>query len=108
MRSEAAGLSPALAQLCALDAMLGDPVSLHARKVLAVIPKLLGQRFEYWLQQYQQALAAEQDQQHVWAPYHEQFCQEIQGTLLGEIEDRLLPILGLLEAINEDSAIAYE
>lgn len=108
VRRAASGLSPALAQLCALDAMLGEPLSAHSRKVFAVIPKLLGQRFEHWIDQYQQALAGQPDNQHTWAPYHEHFCQEIQGTLLAEIEDRLLPVLGLLEAINEDSAINYE
>ena len=96
VRKGAAGLSPELAQLAALDAMLGTTVTSHARKCYAAIPKLLHQHFAQLHREYQ---TAQQGQQSP-ADFIEPFCQQMRDILLAEIEDRLLPVLGLIEAIN--------
>jgi hypothetical protein len=93
VREAVAGLSPKLAQLCALDTALGDTLAVHSRKFFAVIPRLLQQYFE-------QQLQAEPEQ---WRRFHQQLCARIQGLLLAEIEVRLEPVLGLIEATNEHS-----
>ena len=92
MREAAAGLSPELAQLSALDAALGNTLTLHTRKFFAVIPGLLGKRFEHLYQQHPS-----------WSAMHKPFCADMQGLLLAEIEARLLPVLGLVEALGTDT-----
>ena len=93
VRDAVAGLSPELAQLCALDTALGDTLVVHSRKFFAVIPQLLEQYFDRLLQQ----------NQGQWQQLHQQLCSKMQELLLAEIEARLLPALGLIEATNEHS-----
>ena len=88
VREAATGFSPELAQLAALDSVLGDTLALHTRKFFTVIPRLLGKHFEQ--------LAGEYPPMEL----HEHFCDDMQGLLLAEIETRLLPVLGLIEALN--------
>lgn len=103
VRDSASGLSPELAQLSALDATLGDMLADHSRKCFGVIPKLLEQRFEHLLLENQQGLSHAGELEYAWKQTLEQFCTEIRGLLLAETETRLLPVLGLIEAINEAS-----
>lgn len=93
VRDAVAGLSPGLAQLCALDTALGDTLAVHSRKFFALVPGLLQQYLEPLLDENQDQLA----------PLHERLCAKMQGLLLAEIEARLLPVLGLIEATNEHS-----
>lgn len=102
IRDLATGLSPELARLCALDAALGDTLAQHSRKFFTEIPRLLGQHFEHLLHENPQPGAEQQENQEAWTGLHERFRAEMQGLLLAEIEARLLPVLGLIEAINED------
>ena len=88
VREAATGLSPELAQLAALDSVLNDTLTLHTRKFFTAIPRLLGKHFEQ--------LAGEYPPMEL----HERFCDDMQGLLLAEIETRLLPVLGLIEALN--------
>ncbi len=88
VRAAAAGLAPELARLAALDAALGETLVLHTRKFFAVIPRLLGKHFEQ--------LAGERPP----IEWYERFCGDMRGLLLAEIETRLLPVLGLIEALN--------
>jgi hypothetical protein len=92
MREAAAGFSPELAQLSALDTALGDTLAIHTRKFFAVIPGLLGKRFEHLYQQHPS-----------WMAMHKAFCADMQGLLLAEIEARLLPVLGLVEALDSNT-----
>ena len=46
-------------------------------------------------------LLENKDQPEVWRV---RFLTEIQGLLLAELELRLLPVLGLVEAVNEEVA----
>ncbi len=112
VRDGVSGLSLELAQLAELDAALGGVLALHTRRAFAVIPKLLGKRFEYLRNEYQQALTNEEglenqpldDTQAEWIKpggWLHAFYQEMQGLLLAELDVRLQPVLGLVEALNE-------
>ena len=58
-----------------------------------MIPQLLEKYFDRLLQQ----------NQGQWQQVHQQLCSKMQELLLAEIEARLLPVLGLIEATNEHS-----
>lgn len=106
VRDAASGLSPRLAQLVALDTALGDTLSAHGRQLFAVIPKLLGKRFEHLLnKQLGQPHQQDDDSRMEEGPdvWLATFRSEMQGLLLAELEARLLPVLGLIEAINEEA-----
>lgn len=103
VRDGVAGLSPTLAKLSALDSAVGDTLAAHTRKAFAVIPKLLAKRFEHLLEEHQQgALPLEEDQNQKPAPWLKTLRSDMQGLLLAELEVRLLPVLGLIEAIDEN------
>jgi len=107
-------ISTELAQLAALDETIREALLPHTRKNLTMIPKLLGRRFERHLQEYltdnTDALEDRQSDQpdeeilRVWTQsggWLNQFFTEMQKLLLAELELRLQPALGLLEAIDE-------
>ncbi|MCP5163367.1 MAG: DUF3348 family protein [Hahellaceae bacterium] len=103
IRDQAAGLSPQLAQLAELDRVLGNTLSGNFRKFYAVTPRLLGKRFECLLGDYLPTAPsgdgyAEWIQPGGWLA---RFFREMNGVLLAELEVRLLPVLGLLEAVDE-------
>jgi len=115
VRDAVRGLSAEMMQLAALDEEIRDALSVHIRKQLAVIPQLLGKRFDFLLQEIQQGSAAtgttyglehqtDEDILNAWtAPsgWLGRFSNEMQGLLLAELELRLLPVLGLVEAAHE-------
>jgi len=103
LREAATGLSPELARLAALDKALGETLVAHTRKFLAVIPQLLGKHFTHLHHEYQQPIEAPQDTGKDWTQCHKRFCADMQGLLLAEIETRLMPALGLVEAITKDT-----
>ena len=89
VRDQVADSSPAMAQLCTLDTLLGDTMSGHKKRIFTAVPRLLARRIEQ--------LHAEQS----WADSHSQVRAEMQALLLAETEARLLPTLGLIEALDE-------
>jgi hypothetical protein len=101
IRESVAGFSPSLARLCALDGALAEPLAVHNRQFFAAVPRLLQKRFEFLLAEYHRALPEEQHQPEPWAATLEIFRNDMQGLLLAEIETRLLPTLGLIEALDE-------
>jgi hypothetical protein len=111
VREAAAGISPKLAQLAALDMVLGDTLALHARKFFSAIPKLLAKRYSHLHRDFQPAVSGAkhsnnmslQERERSCGKLHRQFCAEMQGLLLAEIEARLLPVLGIIEALNTEA-----
>lgn len=87
VRGSAALSSRKLAQLVALDEALGDTLTMHTRKLFAAIPRLLGERFR-------------QLRSHGDEAWLDQFHSEMQGLLLAELDLRLQPVLGLVEALD--------
>ena len=107
IRDSATGASPRLAQLAVLDTALGDTLQSHTRRFFSVIPKLLERRFKALFQHHQQSIQStgRPDEPLSWSEpggWIEQFCRESRGLLLAELDIRLQPVLGLVEALNEE------
>lgn len=100
-RDALAGISPGLARLAALDAALADPLAAQARRSFAAVPRLLQRRFEFLLEAYRQAIAGQSHSPGLWEQTLGRLRDDMQGLLLAEIDARLLPALGLIEALDE-------
>ncbi len=90
VRAGLASLNPALSQLAALDAVLDDALAARERHLLAKVPGLLEKLF---------ARACKAPPATT-AGAMAGFCQDLQLVLLAELELRLQPILGMLEAMG--------
>jgi hypothetical protein len=100
VRAHVARTSPELAQLAALDEVLGDTLAVHSRKFFARIPGLLGRRFDQLLTSYHQPQDKAQDDAGTWLELVEIFGRDMRELLLAEVEARLLPTQGLIEALH--------
>lgn len=113
VREGAGGQSRELGQLVALDEAMRDICAVQTRKSLALIPKLLGRRFEALLQAHhpaQQASPQETAEQPLQADllqasaqpaeWLQGFLAEMRELLLAELELRLMPVVGLVEALE--------
>ena len=96
--------------MAALDETLRDSLSVHVRKNLAVIPQLLARRFDFLRQDMQGATGtgdqSPEDIFRTWTGsdgWLARFFREMQGLLLAELEFRLLPVMGLVEAVDEQA-----
>ena len=103
VRDAASGLSPRLSQLATLDTVLGDTLTPYSRNALSALPKLVAQRFDHMLNKYNDAQNQPQNPAAQWMQMLNTYLGELQEMLLAETETRLLPILGLIETINEDT-----
>lgn len=83
-------VSENLHHLVSLDVVLDDILWDHSRRFLAVVPRFLEKRF-HWLQQ-----------QHGAKGWQLPFSRDLQGLLLAELDIRLQPVLGLVEALNHE------
>jgi len=99
--------SPALTQLAALDAALDGILVARESKLLSTVPSLLEKRFEQLLKAHQQRLMQTNQADHpdFWMKpggWLARFCNEIQTVLLAELDVRLQPTVGLLEALHNE------
>ena len=101
VRESVAGFSPSLAQLCALDGALAEPLAVNNRRLFSTVPKLLQKRFELLLAEYREATPLGQHAPGLWAQTLKVLRDDMQGLILAEIETRLLPAFGLIEALDE-------
>lgn len=97
--------TPALRKLAALDASLETILSERESKLLSTIPVLLEKRFHQLRNSHQQSLVDPQQAGHLAAPLQPAgwlagFGEEMQTVLLAELDVRLQPALGLIEAFN--------
>ena len=108
LRGQLAKSTPALQQLAALDASFENILSEREAMLLGKVPKLLEKRFSQALKQHlkKQAdvLAADATapalKPDAWLlPWR----QQLRMALLTELDTRLQPALGLLEAFNQES-----
>ncbi len=93
-------------KLAALDEAMESILSERESHGLGKVPVLLEKRFKRLLKQHQQTLAdtQQEDSQFLWAAndgWLTRFCQELQTALLTELDVRLQPIQGLLEALHQ-------
>ena len=99
--------SATLKQLAALDASLDKILSARERQLLSTVPLLLERRFEQLLKAHQQALfeTPQADDPAMWmepGAWLAGFCNELQGALLAELDLRLQPIAGLINAFSNE------
>ena len=85
------GLSPRLARLVALESALDQTLVAQHRQCFAQVPRLLERRFEF--------LAGKGEMGEALLPAYQ---RDMRSLLLAEVDARLLPVLGLIEAIDEE------
>ena len=107
VRHKIASRSLKLAQLAVLDKTISRSMSLHTRKHFSTIPKILKSRFTQLYADYQSVNDRSDfvDNPSKWlekSGWLSQFYAEMQQLLLAEFEVRLQPVIGLVEAYNED------
>lgn len=86
VRAVLARQSPALARLAALDQVMHEALDARERHLLAKVPQMLVHRFE----------RARTGPPAAWAA----FCLDLQQLLLAELEIRLQPLEGMMEALQ--------
>lgn len=103
VRAGLAQRAPALRQLAALDGVLDQALAPRERSLLATVPQLLGRHFEQLHQAHRNALTTPDDPARWLQPgaWLHTFCQDMRVVLRAELELRLQPVAGLLEALNE-------
>jgi hypothetical protein len=108
LRAAAARASTTMQQLCTLDEALESIFNPREDTLLAGLPTLLEKRFKHWFKVHQKALAHSPcaDDPAEWltaSGWLTRFGQELQSVLLAELDMRLQPTLGLLEALQNES-----
>lgn len=91
VRAAAARVSAPLGQLAALDAALDEALGARERSLLATVPGLMARRFQHLRQAPPAAHPAG------WLAV---FCSEMQAVLHAEMDLRLQPIAGLVDAMS--------
>ncbi len=99
--------SPALKKLAALDAALDGILRERESSLLSTVPGLLKKRFVQLFKAHQQTLVDTQqaDNPALWMQaggWLARFCSELQTVLLAEVDLRLQPTVGLMEALNNE------
>lgn len=107
VRAALARAVPALGKLAALDAAFDAILSGREGKLAATVPALLEKRFEQLRAAHRQTLAAtpQADDPAAWTQpggWLARFCQELQQALLAELDLRLQPVAGLMEAFSNE------
>lgn len=113
MREVLAKASPVLKQLANLDAAFDGILSERESKVLSSLPSLLEKRFRQLLKTHQMAHIDDPDADtpDEWTKsggWLSLFSGELQAVLLAELDIRLQPTLGLMEALNNEIKNSYE
>ncbi|MBL7252213.1 DUF3348 family protein [Alloalcanivorax sp. C16-2] len=106
LRGALADCGPGAARLAELDAVFDATLTAWTRRCFGAVPKLLARRFEALKPDGQRSLLDnDADDPDAWmAPggWLHRFCQEMQLLLLAELEARLEPPLGLLDALHNE------
>ncbi|WP_236580597.1 DUF3348 family protein [Rubrivivax sp. A210] len=93
VRRALAGRGGALAQLAALDGAMDEALAARERALLAGVPALLEKRF---------ARLQRETDDPAGTAWRAAIGQELKSVLLAELELRLQPVLGLLEALEQE------
>ena len=113
VRQALTSASPALKKLAALDAALDGILSDREEKLLAKLPLLFKSRFVQLFTAHHQRLSdtGQADNPAVWmhaGGWLARFCSDLQTVLLAELDLRLQPALGLIEAFNQEIEDRHE
>jgi hypothetical protein len=108
VREALAKTSPRLKKLADLDATFEKILRDRESKLLSKVPVLLRKRFEHLFKEHQQKLVDTQqaDNPAGWMQtggWLARFCNDMQMLLLAEVELRLQPTMGLIEASKQDT-----
>jgi len=95
--------SPTLAKLADLDAVFDRSLAEREKKLFAKVPTLLDERFKHLRQSHQKGLTGTHEAEDPKPPMESgtwltRFGQELQAVLVAELDARLEPTLGLIEA----------
>lgn len=109
LRAALAKASPALRQLAALDAAFEQILGEREGKLLAMLPVLLEKRFAQLFEAHRQMLvdAGQADDPALWLQpggWLAGFRKDLQGALLAELDVRLQPAMGLIEAFSNEAS----
>lgn len=107
VRAALAARSPALKQLATLDAVLEQALANRERNLLASVPLLLAKRFGNLYKAHRAAWEGpvEADDPALWMQpggWLARYCCEMQAILLAELDVRLQPVAGLVEALGKE------
>lgn len=111
LRDGVAKASPKLRQLVAFDAAFDNILVEREGRSLATIPTLLEKRFNHLRKAHLQTLTDTQrsdDNPDLWmkpGAWLARFCAELQTVLLAELDLRLQPAVGLLEAFHHETTL---
>lgn len=99
--------SPRLGQLASFDVVMDQMLGSREQKLLSTVPVLLGRRFEHLRKTHMLELdaAQQQDTSALWRQpggWLDVFGKEMQEVLLAELEVRLQPVVGLIEAFTNE------
>jgi hypothetical protein len=95
--------SPGLRQLAALDAALEPVLARHAQALLPTLPARLKRRFEQLRRRHQAEAVANDGAPPPPADWLQAFGQDWRQALLAELDLRLEPVVGLIEAASNES-----
>jgi hypothetical protein len=107
VRQAIAKVSPALGQLASFDAVMAQMLGGREQKLLSTVPQLLERRFEHLRKTGPPGLAVDQQQDSAASRpqagrWQDRFGREWQEVLLAELEVRLQPVVGLMEALRNE------
>ncbi|VTU32647.1 hypothetical protein H6CHR_03842 [Variovorax sp. PBL-H6] len=102
LRASLAARSPAMAQLAAVDAVMEQALGAQEYRLLSTVPGLLEKHFRR-LRQAHQAVPSEPEGGAPQVAWQDMFRKDMQAVLLAELELRLQPVEGLLEALRKSS-----
>lgn len=105
VREGVAAAAPQLRQLVALDAAYEGILIEREARLLATLPSLMEKRFNQLRKAYLQTQPAD-DKPALWmqpGAWLARFCTELQTVLLAELDLRLQPAVGLLEALHNQT-----
>ena len=107
VRHAVAEASPRLAPLAAMDAVLEPLFGAREQQLMGTVPVLLERRFEQLRTAHalERAAAQQPDDPAAWRQpggWLHRFGQELEASLLAEMEVRLQPVTGLMEALNNE------
>jgi len=98
LRAALAARSPAMARLAAMDVVMEQVLGAREHSVLASAPASLARHFER-LRQAEQA-SIDPDEEARSGEWLDLFCKDMQDLLVAELDFRMQPIEGLLEALR--------
>jgi len=107
VRTALSNQSPTLGRLAALDAVFDEALGVRERHLLSHVPPMLERRFEHLRKVHHETMAEAQESgasppwlkpRNWWAVYR----KDMQHVLLAELDLRLQPIEGMMEAIGHE------